>query len=159
MDLYEQCLHIDKLQDPDDLDALLKLADLTRRMIHNSQHEDIGRLIQYTIDKAYFEAFSWIMAILEESCGRGGCVARSFSCKLGRSINGYDEFLRRLQVDLHAMSNEVEKEYDENGEVCAFNNICIYKTGFEGIFLITAEEFDTKDNDRIEYSLRIGETI
>ncbi len=36
MDLYEQCLHIDKLQDPDDLDALLELADLTRQMIYNS---------------------------------------------------------------------------------------------------------------------------
>lgn len=76
-----------------------------------------------------------------------------FYCGIGRSIANYDEFAGRLQVDLNAQENEVEKVYDEHGEAESFFNKFTYRTGYRNIFLVTAENFDTKDNDYIEYRL------
>lgn len=76
-----------------------------------------------------------------------------FYCDLGRSIANYDEFAGRLKVDLNVQDHEVEKVYDEHGEAEAFFNKSIYTTGYKNIYLVTSENFDTKDNDYIEYRL------
>lgn len=65
----------------------------------------------------------------------------------------YDEFVETLQVDFSSISNEIEKVYDENGEVCAFFNVMVYRTAFENIFLVSSENFDNRDNDYIQYRL------
>ena len=56
-------------------------------------------------------------------------------------------------MDLNAFSNEVEPNRDENGEIQSFYNIIRYQTAFPGITLVTSENFDTRDNDFIEYRL------
>ena len=40
-----------------------------------------------------------------------------------------------------------------DGEVQSFFNILTYRTSYESVFLITEENFDTKDNDYIRYKL------
>ena len=48
---------------------------------------------------------------------------------------------------------EIRKVLDENGEAQAFFNIYTYKTSYDNIFLISSENFDTRDNDYIQYKL------
>ena len=142
------------LNDPDDIDALLEAAELTRQMIADCLDSEISRLINYTIEKGYFEAFSWIMAILQEEFEKpDGTGMKDFSCDLGRSIPHYNDFTQRLQVDFNVIDNDVEKTYDDHGEVQSFFNIFKYKTVYKNIFLVTEENFDLKDNDFIRYKL------
>ena len=61
--------------------------------------------------------------------------------------------MRRLQIDLKAIGNDVETIADHNGEVQSFFNILTYNTAYENVFLVTEENFDTKDNDFIRYKL------
>ena len=77
----------------------------------------------------------------------------SFACDIGRSIANFDEFIRRLQVDFRSQSQDFEKVYDEHGEVESFFNNFTYKTKYDNIYLISSENFDTKDNDYILYKI------
>ncbi len=92
-------------------------------------------------------------ALQEEFDKKENCCLKSFSCFLGKSITNYDEFIRRLQVDLRAIDNDAETVLDHEGEVQSFFNILTYRTAYENIFLTTEENFDTKDNDFIRYKL------
>ena len=95
------------------------------------------------------------MAALQEEFDRKeNCRLKNFTCFIGKSIASYDEFVKRLQVDLKAIDNDAETLTDRDGEVQSFFNILTYKTAYENIFLITEENFDTKDNDFIRYKLR-----
>ena len=76
-----------------------------------------------------------------------------FTCNIGRSIPDYDEFSNRLQVEFTVQKNDVESVYDEHGEVESFFNTFTYRTKYENICLISSENFDTKDNDYIQYKL------
>ena len=142
------CLH-----DPDDIDSLLEFASLLRELISCKRYPDIRTAVNYTIEHRYHEAFSWAMGILQEELEKEGCVLENFDCPIGKSIPGYNEFTQRLQVDFHVLKNEVEKVYNDNGEVQSFFNILTYKTGYENIHLVSSENFDTKDNDYILYKL------
>jgi len=146
------------LQDPQDIDALLELADLTRDLIGGKQYGEINRLISYTIEKEYYEAFSWVMELLqEEFAKKEACSLEKFTCNLGKSIANYDAFIERLQADLNVLKNEMEMLRDENGEVYAFFNILTYNTKYKNIYLISAENFDNRDNDYVQYRLLFTE--
>ena len=58
------------LKDPEDIDALVELAEITGQIIRDERYPDIERLINYTIGNDYYEAFSWMMAALQEEFDR-----------------------------------------------------------------------------------------
>ena len=123
-------------------------------MIRDEQYSNIELLIQYIISNDYYEAFSWIMAELQEEFDKKErCGLKNFTCFIGKSIANYDEFIKCLQVDLRAIDNDTETIMDHDGEVQSFFNILTYKTGYRNIFLVTEENFDTRDNDFIRYNL------
>ena len=151
----EDLLNDNNLSDPGDIDALLELAEITRQMICGNRNSEIEILIQYTISNDYYEAFSWVMAVIQEEFDKkGNCTLKDFICYIGKSIVNYDEFIKRLQVDLKAPDNDAEAIIDHNGEVQSFFNILTYKTAYNNVLLITEENFDTKDNDFIRYKLK-----
>ena len=142
------------LKDPEDIDALLELADMVSLLIHGERYPDIERLVSYTVSNDFYEAFSWIMALLQEEFEKEeNSGLNDFTCFIGKSIANYNEFIERLNVDFNVTNNDVETTLDNNGEVQSFFNIFTYNTIYKNIFLITAENFDTKDNDFIQYKL------
>ena len=150
----EELIRENNLKDTDNIEALLELADMTGGLICNERYSDIELLINYVISNEYYEAFSWVMAALQEEFGKKeGCRLKDFTCFIGKSIANYDEFINHLQVDLKAIDNDAETMIDRDGEVQSFFNILKYKTAYPNIFLITEENFDTKDNDFIRYTL------
>ncbi len=160
MKSLEELLKENNLADPDDIDALLELAEITSQMICTERYHYIEILIDYTIRSGYYEALSWIMASLQEDFDKTDhCALKDFSCYIGRSIENYDEFIRRLQVDLKPIKNEFETIIDHNGEVQSFFNILIYRTAYRSVLMITEENFDTEDNDYIRYKLRFTNNL
>ena len=150
----EELVRENNLKDPEDIDALLELADITAGLIRDERYSDIEFLINYTVSNHNYEAFSWVMAALAEEFEKECCRLKDFTCFVGKSIENYDEFIKRLQVDLRAIGNDSESIMDRNGEVQSFFNILTYKTAYANVFLITEENFDTKDNDFIRYKLK-----
>ena len=53
------------LQDPNDIDALLELADLTRELIAGKAYAQLEQLIAGTVEQGYFEAFTWVLELLQ----------------------------------------------------------------------------------------------
>ena len=154
MKSLEDLIQNNNLQDSDDIDSLLEVSEITRRIISDGCESQISRLINYTIENSCFEAFSWIMAILQEEFEKPeGTGLKSFSCELGRSIPYFNDFSQRLEVDFNVIDNDVEKMFDDHGEVQSFFNFFKYKTAYKNIFLLTEENFDLKDNDYIQYKL------
>ena len=153
MDILNNFLENNNLQDCEDFDALLDCAFVARQLVSERKYDDINRLIMYTVEKAYSEAFSWTVGIIQEELDKEDCVLDDFSCYMGRRIANYDEFVQTLQVDFNSLKNYIEKLYDKNGEVEAFFNVMIYRTCFENVFLVSSENFDNKDNDYIQYRL------
>lgn len=150
----EKWIQNNHLQDPDDIDALLETADLTRQLIHDGDYTGINTMINFTIRNNLFEGFSWIMDLLQEEFEKiEGYELADFICDIGKSIECFDEFAKRLQVDFNVQRNDVEKVYDEHGEVESYYNNLTYKTKYGNIYLITSENFDTRDNDFILYKL------
>ncbi len=150
----EELLRDNHLEDPEDVDALLELAEITGEMIRKENYPDLERLIHYTVHSGYHEAFTWMMAALQEEFDREeNCVLKDFTCFIGRSVADYDEFITRLQVDLRAVDHDAETILGHDGEVQSFFNILTYRTAYRNIFLVTEENFDTKDNDFIRYKL------
>ena len=154
MKSLEELLRNNGLRDPDDIDSLLEAADVTRRLISDGAESGLCRLIRYTVDNSCLEAFCWIMALLQEALEKpDGAGPQGFRCELGRSIPRFNDFSRRLSVDFNAVDNDVEKTFDEHGEVRSFFNIFKYRTAYKNIFLLSKENFDLKDNDYIQYEL------
>lgn len=77
-------------------------------------------------------------------------------CDIGRSIASYDVFAESLQVDFNSQGQMLEKVYNEHGEVESFFNISTYRTRYKNICLLTSENFDTRDNDYIQYKLQFS---
>lgn len=154
MDNLENRIRNNHLNDPDDIDALLETADLVRQLIRDDNYVGVNKVISYTIENSLYEAFSWVMALLQEEFEKDDdyCLD-SFTCSLGKSIPDYDELTKRLQVEFDVQKNDVESVYDEHGEVESFFNTFTYKTKYKNIFFISSENFDTKDNDYIQYKL------
>ena len=154
MHALEEFIQNNELRTTEDIDFLLEAADLARQLIGERKYSDINTLINFTIDKNYFEAFSWVLDILQEEYGKGeGTGLEDFGCSIGYSVSNYDEFAKRLEIGYNVIKRDVEKEYDECGEEKAFFNICTYETKYKNIFLVSSENFDTKDNDFIHYRL------
>ena len=150
----EELFQDNNLHDSDDIDLLLEVAEITRQLISDGLESELSRLINYTIQNGFLEAFSWIAAILQEEFEKPeGTGLKGFSCELGRSIPHYNDFAQRIQVDFNVIDNDVEKTFDDHGEVQSFFNIFKYKTAYDNIFLVTEENFDLKDNDFIRYKL------
>ena len=143
------------LKDPDNLDGLLALADLVRQELDRGGRQ-IEAIIRICISDGYPEAFSWVLSILQEVYERG-TGKPDLICELGGQIPDFDGFTQQLQTEKRAWKNEVESVLDEHGEVQSFFNIFTYKTGYNNIYLISAENFDTKDNDFIRYKLLVTE--
>ena len=64
--MTEKFLQNNNLHNSDDIDTLLDLASLVRELIIQKLYPDINKIINYTIENNYTEAFSWTMAILQE---------------------------------------------------------------------------------------------
>ena len=159
MEMLEQFMSRNNLRDEEDIDSLLEVADLARELIGGNRYEEICRLIDYTVENSFYEAFSWIMEILQEEFDKqDSCALDDFVCRLGKSIPDYDAFSEKLQVDFRALKNDIETMLDENKEVQSFFNILTYQTKFKNIYLVTLENFDTKDNDFIQYRLSFQRT-
>lgn len=153
MNRIEQFLQNNNLVDADDIDSLIEMATLLREMIDNHQCDSISELVRYTLESCYHEAFSWCMGILQENLEKEKCPFPNFECNIGKSISNFDAFIECLQVDLKAYNNRLETVYDKNGEVESFYNIFTYVTAYKNIFLVSSENFDTKDNDFVQYKL------
>jgi len=154
MDRLDRFFQNNSLHDPDDIDALLDLATLTRELVCDRQYPQINRLICHAVGHGYHEALRWILEILQEALESPDCAPEGFECPLGRSIPGYSEFIQLLEVDLNASKNDAVSVRDETGEVQSFFNILTYQTGYANIRLVSSENFDTKDNDYILYKLQ-----
>lgn len=153
MDTVDIFLNGVDLADGGDIEQLLELASFARQLADGRRHDDISKLIRRTVESGCWEAFSWVIGILQEALENAGGAPGDFECPLGRSIPGYDELIARLQADNDAYKNGVETVCDKNGEVESFFNIITYRTGFKNIYLVSAENFDTKDNDFVQYKL------
>ena len=82
-----------------------------------------------------------------------------FLCDFGNKINNYDEFISALKIEVEPHISAIKKITERYGEIESFFNILIYKTKYSGIFLISMENFDTKDNDFIQYKLLVTKDI
>lgn len=153
MEMIENFFSNNNLHDPEDVDSLIELAALVRTLIDDNRQEEIKRILQYTIEHSYDEAFIWCIGLLQEALENQECALQGFEFVVGKSIPNYDVFIDRLQVDFHALDNGMETVCDHNGEVESFFNILVYKTGYKNIYLISSENFDTKDNDYVQYKL------
>ena len=154
MNTLEDLFRNNRLGDPDDIDALLEAAEITRQLICGGRYTELSRLISHTVENGCFEAFSWIMAVLQEEYEKPeNAGLDDFTCELGRAIPHYNDFAQRLGVDFNVIGNDFEKTFDGHGEVQSFFNIFRYKTAYKNIFLVTEENFDLMDNDFIRYKL------
>jgi len=61
MDVLDAFLQNNHLQDVENIDSLLELSSLMRQQIAQQQYFQINRVICYTIEHSYYEAFSWCM--------------------------------------------------------------------------------------------------
>ena len=155
MEMIESFMNSHHLHDPEDIDSLIELAALVRTLISSNQQAEINQILQYTMEHSYYEAFTWCMGLLQEELENQECALQSFEFVIGKSIPNYDEFIERLQVDFHALDNGMETVCDNHGEVESIFNILVYKTGYKNIYLISQENFDTKDNDYVQYKLQL----
>ena len=151
----EELLRENNLKDPEDIGVLLELAEITGSLIRDEQYGGLEKLIACTVGSGCYKAFTWVIAALQEEYEKGeNCRLKDFTCFIGTSIPACDEFIGRLQADLRAVGNDAETIADRNGEVQSFFNILTYRTAYANIFLVTEENFDTRDNDFIRYKLR-----
>lgn len=155
MDNVLKLLKNNHIFDMEDIDSLLELATLMRNLVDDGKYSDVNDIITYSIKHEHYEALSWIMGILQETFEKENCKLENFECSLGRSIPNYDAFMQLLQVDMNPIKDEIRKVLDENREAKAFFNIYTYKTSYDNIFLISSENFDTRDNDYIQYKLAV----
>lgn len=153
MDKVNAFISDHRLKDEDDIEALVDMASLVRELIGGNRHEEIGRVILHTVQNGYFEAFSWCMEILQEEMENPECPLEGFDCTIGRAIPDFDAFMERLQVDFRAYQNDLVNIYDQHGEAESIVNILLYKTKYPAIQLVSFENFDTKDNDYVQYKL------
>ena len=57
MHALEEFTQSNELRTSEDIDFLLEAADRARQLIGDKKYSDINKLINYTIDKNYFEVF------------------------------------------------------------------------------------------------------
>lgn len=154
MDIPASIYTDDHPGDADNTDALLELAETTRELIAEREYAGLKKLIAGTVENGWYEAFSWIAALLQEELAETEtCRLESFGCDLGRGIGDFDALVGALHTDGGVLRSDTENVYDENGEVRSFFHFFAYKTMYDNIFLLSCESFDTLDNDYIRYML------
>ena len=153
MKMIEHFMNNNNLHDTENIDSLIELSTLVRTLINGNQQAEINCILQYIMEHSFYEAFTWCMGLLQEALENQEDALQSFEFVIGKAIPNYDAFIELLQVDFHALDNGVETVYDNNGEIESFFNILVYKTGYKNIYLISLENFDTKDNDYVQYKL------
>lgn len=57
MHALEEFIQSNELRTSEDIDFLLEAADRARQLIGDKKYSDINKLINYTINKNYFEVF------------------------------------------------------------------------------------------------------
>ena len=153
MEDVEGFLKEKNLTNTENIDDLLELSDFTRSLLLKKEYDKLSKLIQYIVENEFFEALSWVISIIEENCNE------EFTCDLGNKINNFDEFSNVFKIEVEPYINTIQKINEKYGEVESFLNILIYRTRYKGIFLISMENFDTKDNDFIQYKLLVTKEI
>jgi len=68
-------------------------------------------------------------------------------------VPNYDEFVKCLEVHSKQLESCVENVYDVNGEIESFFQTTTYQTKYRNICFVSCENFDTKDNDYVQYRL------
>ena len=159
MDMAEAFFEKLRPAGPEDMDSLLQLADLTRELAAEDRAAELCGFIRCAVEKQYYEALSWVLAILQEAFGRPEGAPEDFSCELGRALPGFSELTERLGVDFRVLKNEAEAVRDGSGEVRSFFNIFTYRTAYDNIYLVSSENFDLRDNDFIRYSLLFTRSV
>jgi len=151
----EEFLGNNNINNQEDIEALCNLADYTRDLITHEEYNNIGELVKYILDNGLYEAFGWMVSTVQEEYDKkqNGKKINDFSINLGKSIKDYDKFMKILEVEDKACESTVKSIKDINGEVDAFFNIQIRKTGKKNMYLTSAENFDVRDNDFILYKL------
>jgi hypothetical protein len=151
--MLEKLMKDRDLQDSEDIDFLLEVADLVRQQIGSRKDFEISALLNELIQNNFYEAFSWTMELLQEEFEKKEGGLGDFVCQIGRFVTNFDEFADRLQMDSRPLHQDTENAYDTNGEIQSFSYIRTYQTKYKNIFLLSSENFDTKDNDYIQYRL------
>lgn len=138
-----------------DMETLFAISDITRDLIDKHQYDAIGELIKQILEKKNFEALTWVVSIIQESFSKQKEKKniKDFSIKIGREIENFDEFIKTMNIQQNPYDSSIQKILDKNGEVQSFFNILIYKTQYDNVYLVSAENFDTRDNDFIQYKL------
>lgn len=155
----EEFLNGKNLLNSDEIEDFLELSDYTRELISNGEYGKVGELVKTVLSSKYFEAFSWVTSILQEKYGDEKCNIKDFSCNLGRKIDNYDEFTNVLGIDPEPYTTTMKTITGKDGEIQSFYNILILKTNYTGTYLVSMENFDTKDNDFIQYKLLFTKDI
>jgi len=149
----EEFLKDKNLNNIEYIDDFLELSDYTRNLVLKKEYEKLSELINQIVENEFFEALSWVISILEENCNE------DLGCNFGNKINNYEKFVDVLKVEVEPYISTIKKITEKYGEVESFFNILIYKTKYNGIFLISMENFDNKDNDFIQYKLLVTKEI
>ena len=131
----------------------MELAYVTRQHVFEKSYAALRNIITSAIRSGLYDALLWVMGILQEEFEKEDCAPEDLECPIGRAIPDFNRFMEAMQAESAAPKNDVEKVYDINGEVRSFFNILTYRTGFSSIYLVSAANFDTKDNDYIQYRL------
>ncbi len=138
----------------EDMDFMLEVAGIARELLQKEDTGGICLLVSALVKRGLYESFTWVMEIIREECAREENLKMAdMTCELGASIPDYDGFIAALKADMRVLKNDVRTVPDENGEPQAFFNELTYRTGYPNVFLVTTENFDTRDNDYIRYSL------
>ncbi len=138
----------------EDMDLMLEVAGIARELLQKEDTGGICLLVSTLVKRGLYESFTWVMEIIREEYSRDESRKMAdMTCELGASIPDYDGFIAALKADMRVLKNDVRTVPDENGEPQAFFNELMYRTGYPNVFLVTTENFDTRDNDYIRYSL------
>jgi len=150
----EEFLKDKNLSSTEYIDDFLKLSDYTRELVTEKEYIKINKLIKHILSSKSFEAFSWIISILQEKYSdKDNRDIEEFLCDLGKKIDNYNEFTNVLGVQTEPYATTMKTITGKDGEIESFYNILIFKTNYKEIYLISMENFDTRDNDFIQYKL------
>ena len=145
------------ISDQDDIYAVCELADYTRELVTSKEYEKIAELVRYILDNGLYEAFNWVISAIQEQYAKeqdeNESCEKGFSINLGRVIKDYDEVIKIIEAEENACESTAQSITDRYGEVESFFNIQIRKTKNNNMYLVSAENFDVRDNDFILYKL------
>jgi len=147
-----------KSEDPDNLDVLFELTDLLDKIFQQMDFQALEKLSIGIISVQNRSAFEWLINIIEEKFSNLN-EKRNISLRLGKQINGYDTFIEMIGIEKDTEPIEIEIISIPGLHIESFFNINAYKTKFNDMFLVTAENFDSFDVDFIQYRLVFTEDI